>query len=222
VIEIAAGRSLGNRLPEGSAGVGSGPVPVRAFVDLSNIWFGIAEASARRGESVLPVRLYAQNLAALLRAGRSGFRQLAVANAEVPASVIGHFAATGEVILRESGRLTGTEQANDETLQVRMYETIHGDPPGVLVLATGDGAGWRQGRGFIPVLDAAQRVGWGVEILAWEDSVNGALVDWARTAGGVFVPLDAHYDAVTFVEAGRRVGPVSLIHRPTAEARANR
>lgn len=124
--------------------------PVRAFLDLSNIWGGVREAAAAHGESGLPVRLSAVNLASVLRAGRADFRLTTVANADVRSGVIRRFEGVGGVIRRESGRLTHTEQANDETLQVRMYESIHTEPQAVLVLATGDGAGWSQARGFVP------------------------------------------------------------------------
>lgn len=190
---------------------------VQAFVDLSSIWYGLLEVAPPRDEQGLPLRLSAENLGRVLRAGRDQFRQLAVANADVPLPVIDHFGKVGEVILRESGRRTGTERANDETLQVRMYETILNNPPGVLVLATGDGAGWRQRRGFIPALDAARRRKWGVEVLSWGVAANRALRDWAARVDASFVDLDDYYFSVSFVEGGRRVQPVSLRHRPTSE-----
>jgi hypothetical protein len=190
---------------------------VHAFIDLSNIWYGVLEAAPSHDEQGLPVRLSAENLGRVLRAGRDHYRQLAVANTDVPVPVIAHFGKVGEVILRESGRRTGTEQANDETLQVRMYETIFNNPAGVVVLATGDGAGWRQGRGFIPALDAARRLKWGVEVLAWGVSANRALREWTARVDVSFVDLNDYYFSVSFVEGGRRVQPVSLRHRPTSE-----
>jgi hypothetical protein len=190
---------------------------VHAFVDLSNIWYGLLDAAPAHHEQGMPVRLSAENLGRVLRAGRDQFRQLAVANTDLPVPVIDHYARVGEVICRESGRRTGTEQANDETLQVRMYETIFNNPAGVLVLATGDGAGWRQRRGFIPALDAARRLKWGTEILAWGVSANRALRDWAARVDASFIDLSDHYFSVSFVEGGRRAQPVSLRHRPTSE-----
>lgn len=190
---------------------------VHAFVDLSNIWYGLLRAALSHDEQGLPVRLSAENLAHLLRAGRSQYHQLVVANADVPSAVIHHFAKLGKVITRESGRRTGTEQANDDTLEARMYETIHNRPRGVLVLATGDGAGSREGRGFIPALDVARRRKWGIEIVAWGASANRALRDWALRVGAAFVDLDDYYFSISFVEGGRRVQSVYLRHRPTSE-----
>lgn len=191
--------------------------PVRAFVDLSNIWGGVREAAAAHGESSLPIRLSAANLARVLRAGRADFQLTTVANADVPTGVIRRFESVGEVIRRESGHLTHTEQANDETLQVRMYESIHTQPQAVLVLATGDGAGWIQGRGFVPVLDVARTLGWAVEVVAWGTSTNRKLREWAATERAPFVDLDDYYYSVTFVEGGRFTQPVLLTHRRTAE-----
>ena len=213
---IAAGSSMGSTIGRAVPGVYADPA-VHAFVDLSNIWYGLLDAAVGHGESGLPVRLYAANIAGLLRAGRADFRELAVANADVPDSVISWFERDAEVLRRESGRLTGTEQANDETLQVRMYETMHNHPAGVLVLATGDGAGWRQGRGFLTVLEAARRHKWAVEVIAWSSRTNAALIDWTRKVGAVFVNLNGYYRSVTFVEQGRLAQPLSLCHRATAD-----
>jgi hypothetical protein len=199
-----------------------GDPAVRAFVDLSNIWYGMTDAAAAHGESGLPVRLSADNIAVLLRAGRADFRELVVANADVPDPIIDRFGRVAEVLRRESGRITGTEQANDETLQVRMYETMHNNAAGVIALATGDGAGWREGRGFLSVLEAARRHKWGIEVVAWGGSANHHLMAWVRSVGEVFIDLNDYYMAVTFVQGGRQAQSLSLRHRPTAAVRATR
>ena len=41
--------------------------------------------------------------------------------------------------------------------------------------------------------------GWRVEVLSWAHSCNQSGRRWAE-ANGVFVPLDDHYEAVTFRE----------------------
>jgi hypothetical protein len=187
---------------------------VHAFLDLSNIWYGLLPVRDRLEPGEV-IRLSAENLGELLRAGRSPFRLITVANADIPQQVIGYFRRVGEVLLRESGRSSGTEQANDETLQVRMYETLHQHPRGVIVLATGDGAGWAQRRGFVPALDAALQHRWQVELVSWGGSTNAALVDWVRRVRGVFVDLERHYYSVSFVEGGRHVQAVSLRNRAT-------
>ena len=44
--------------------------------------------------------------------------------------------------------------------------------------------------------------GWRVEVLSWAHSCNEGMRRWAE-ANGVFVPLDDHYEAITFRERSR-------------------
>ena len=187
-----------------------------AFVDMSNIFHGLQDQADREAEWRTDVRLEAVPFRDLLRAGRTLARSVVVANADVPKATLDHFAAFADVITRESGRRTGTEQANDETLQVRIYETIFSMPAGVLVLATGDGAGSAVGRGFIPVLEAARSKHWAIEVLGWGRSTNMRLRDWLQRTGGVFVDLADYYYSISFIENCRRAQPISLRHRSTA------
>lgn len=186
------------------------------FVDLSNLWYGARSEAERRGEDVLRVRLMAAPLIHVLAGGRRVASAWIVANDDVPEAVTDHFARVGTVIRRESGKNTGQEQANDETLQVRMYETMFSTTPAVMVLGTGDGAGWLQRRGFLPAVDAAKRLGWAVEGVAWSASANRTMAGWFEQVGGAFVDLDDHYSSVTFIEGGRIVRPVLLTRRPFA------
>jgi hypothetical protein len=195
------------------------PEPVFAFVDLSNVWYGLRNLAAIR-EPGEPVRLSAESLRGVLAAGREPYHQITVANADVPAEVIGYFQKTGEVILRESGRHTMTEQANDETLLVRMYEAMHQQPSSVMVLATGDAAGWVSGQGFLPALEAARVHQWGVEVASWRASAHNALAMWLQHVEQPYIELDDYYYSVSFVENGRRVQPVLLTHRPCAVPRS--
>jgi len=180
----------------GTIGSGSpppaAPEAVFAFVDLSNVWYGVGPVRDRL-EPGAAIRLSSENLGALLAAGRAPYRQVTVANADVPSGVITYFERFGPVLLCEAGKRSGTEQANDETLQVRMYEAMHQQPRSVMVLATGDGAGWTQRRGFIPALEAARQHRWAVEVVSWGGITNGALIDWVQRVGGVFIDLEAHY-----------------------------
>lgn len=115
--------------------VASGRTPAAAtaalFVDHSNIWIGMrhsTEAQYERG-----VILDFAALFRLLAAGRGVAAAILVIDAETPVSVQSAMRAAGfEVIARERGRLTGAEQANDETLAVRLYETVASREPGVV------------------------------------------------------------------------------------------
>ena len=106
-----------------------------------------------------------------------------------------------EVNLFDRGARDRREQeAPDQWLQLRMLEDgpdYNGDP-GIVALLTGDGAG----RGFHSTLERLRRRGWRAEALSWSHSCNRAMREWAQT-NGVFVPLDDHYDAITFREPSR-------------------
>ena len=92
----------------------------------------------------------------------------------------------------------------DRLLQLRMLEDAldyNGDP-GIVVLLTGDGAGYLEGAGFHSTLERMHMRGWRVEILSWAHSCNQRMRRWAEE-NGVFVPLDDFYGAITFVEPSR-------------------
>jgi hypothetical protein len=119
------------------------------FVDFSNLWYAIRGEATHRGDADRAVRVHAANLRRVLAAGREVADAVLVANRSVPESVLRHFRSGFRVELVESGSITGTEQAADELLQNAMYRTILRAPAnGVIVMATGDGAGWSEGRGF--------------------------------------------------------------------------
>ena len=95
----------------------------------------------------------------------------------------------------------GQQEVPDRLLQLRMLEDAldyNGDP-GIVVLLTGDGAGYLEGAGFHSTLERMHIRGWRVEILSWAHSCNQRMRQWAEE-NGVFVPLDDFYEAITFME----------------------
>ena len=94
----------------------------------------------------------------------------------------------------------GEQEIPDRYLQLRMLEDAldyNGDP-GIVVLLTGDGAGYLEGAGFHSTLERMHRRNWRVEILSWAHSTNPRIRRWAE-ANGIFVSLDDFYDAITFL-----------------------
>ena len=92
----------------------------------------------------------------------------------------------------------------DRLLQLRMLEDAldyNGDP-GIVVLLTGDGAGYLEGAGFHSTLERMHKRGWRVEILSWGRSCNQRMRRWAEE-NGLFVALDDFYDSITFLEPSR-------------------
>ena len=129
-----------------------------------------------------------------------------------------------EVQLFDRGRRgSGEQEVPDRLLQLRMLRDAldyNGDP-GIVVLLTGDGAGYSEGEGFHSELERMHRRGWRVEILSWEHSCNSRMRSWAEE-NGVFVALDDFYDSVTFTEPSspghmlempRFAAPVDLARR---------
>ena len=72
----------------------------------------------------------------------------------------------------------------------------------LLVLLTGDGAGYLEGAGFHSTLERMRRRDWRIEILSWAHSTNQRMRRWGE-ANGVFVTLDVFYAAITFLEPSK-------------------
>lgn len=114
--------------------------------------------------------------------------------------------------LYERGAASGTEQAVDQALQVRMLRLGYDfQPPETLVLMSGDGRGFEKGEGFFADAVRMHKHGWNVEILAWKDHCKTSMREWAEH-NAVFVDLTEFYGSVTFTEL-RRVKPLSLEKR---------
>ena len=70
----------------------------------------------------------------------------------------------------------------DRLLQLRMLEDAldyNGDPA-VVVLLTGDGAGYLEGAGFHSTLERMHKRGWRIEILSWAHSCNQRMRRWRK------------------------------------------
>jgi hypothetical protein len=110
-----------------------------------------------------------------------------------------------EVHLFDRGNMgSGEQEMPDRVLQLRMLEDAldYNGTPGVVVMLTGDGAGYLDGAGFHRTLERMHNRGWRVEILSWAHSCNQRMLRWAQE-NGVFVALDDFYDSVTFLEPSR-------------------
>ena len=98
----------------------------------------------------------------------------------------------------------GEQDMPDRLLQLRMLEDAldYNGNPGIVVLLTGDGAGYLEGAGFHSTLERMHKRGWRVEILSWAHSCNQRMRKWAQEHG-VFVALDDFYEAITILEPSR-------------------
>jgi hypothetical protein len=189
---------------------------VHLYVDLANIWAGAQAVATELGDPRWSVRLSAEGLKSVMAANREVVGTTLVANVGVPEPVRRHFEAQFKVSTVDFGPSFGREQSADELLQVDMLLDLFRFEPGVLVLATGDGAGWAQGRGFTQALIAARRRGFGIEVVSFRSTLNPRLRLLAENSGRL-VELDPYYRSITFLEGLRSREGVNLRHRPMAE-----
>lgn len=195
---------------------------VHLFIDNSNIFISAKdEAFKREGRNAVnQVRIHFEHLFELAVAGRS------VGNVCVVGSVPPEQQAVWDRLeqasgvkpeLFERGQFTGGEQGIDQCLQVHMLRAISDhDEPQIVVLMTGDGAGYDDGVGFHADMERMHEAGWGVEVVSWSRHCRGALRKWAG-ANGVFVSLDDHYESVTFLSGYRSATTIDLSKRALAK-----
>ena len=98
----------------------------------------------------------------------------------------------------------GEQNAPDRILQLRMLEDglDNNGRPGIIVLLTGDGAGYREGAGFHSTLERLHNRNWQIEVLSWVNACNKRMREWTEE-NGIFVALDDFYDSITFMEPSR-------------------
>jgi hypothetical protein len=104
---------------------------------------------------------------------------------------------------QQRGAMTGGEVAVDEVIQLEMANRVLDvKDPGIMVLLTGDGAGYVDGQGFIKQLERAHDHGWAIEVISWDAGCNKYLKAFAL-ANGTYRSLEPVYDRVTFVNNKR-------------------
>lgn len=190
------------------------------FWDNSNIFIS-AQTVAERRDGVLQrhaVRLQFDHLFHLAAMGRHVVKTFVVGSIPPEVRVWARLQeSTGAKIeLHERGQYSGVEQGVDAALQVQMLRALADEEePCVAVLLTGDGAGYLDGAGFHADLERMHRRRWGIEVLSWDHSCNDRLKTWAKDVGA-YVPLDAHYKKITFIEGGRRAEAPKFTNRTRA------
>jgi len=82
-------------------------------------------------------------------------------------------------------------------------------PPGKMVLLTGDGSGYSDGRGFIKQLERAKNHKWEIEVVSWDAGCNRYLRAFAQD-NGTYRSLEPVYYNVTFINNKRWVKSSSI------------
>ena len=192
------------------------------YWDHSNLFIRGQAVALSLGEKFAHSR-FRINFRAMLQLARANrpVAKVLVAGSEPPQSIAvwNALQAEGaEVRLFDRGVHSGKEQeVPDQILQLQMLQDgiDHSADPGVAVILTGDGKGRDRGDGFYANAERLQKLGWGVEILAWESGCHRGMREWAKS-NGVFIPLDDYYNAATFIQSTRPSSPLDLSRRPTA------
>ena len=99
----------------------------------------------------------------------------------------------------------GKEQESvDMSLQTMMLRTAIDTPPSIMAIVTGDGAGKQLGEGFLSDIQRIkERLGWQIELYAWESSCNNRLKQYAK-GNGIFTRLEDYYENITFIQQDRK------------------
>ena len=180
------------------------------YWDDSNIFIEaqrLAESFESGSDARSRIRIHFDNMLELAHAGRPVEKAIAVGSIPPELRQLWNRLENSGVVVElfDRGTTSGGEQEMpDRVLQLRMLEDAldyNGDP-GIVVMLTGDGAGYLEGAGFHRTLERMHNRGWRIEILSWEHSCNRRMREWAED-NGVFVSLDDYYDAITFLEADR-------------------
>lgn len=113
------------------------------------------------------------------------------------------FENLGIAIDKQERAATGGEVAVDEVIQLQMANRVLDvTPPETIVLLTGDGSGYTDGKGFIKQMERAKKHGWGIEVISWDDGCNRHLKEYAQ-ANGRYRSLESAYNKVTFINNHR-------------------
>ena len=178
----------------------------RVFIywDNSNIFISAREvASEQEGDTArYRVRIHFRNLLELAHAGRDIERAVAVGSVPPELRYVWNRLENAGVTVQLLERgISGGEQGVDQLLQTAMLRDgfRHNGDPGIVVLLTGDGAGFADGVGFHSDLELMHQRGWRIEVLSWRHSCNRRMREWAEQ-NGKFIALDDFYDSITFLE----------------------
>lgn len=175
---------------------------INIFWDNSNIWLvGRRVCEKRELGNEGAFRIHFANLFSHVVGGRNV--EYAFVGGSLPPNndeLWGRFEKLGaKVETQQRGALTGSEVAVDQSIHLAMLERItDSEEPGTMVILTGDGNGFMEGKGFIKQLERAVKKNWKIEVVSWDIGCNRHLREFAQN-NGTYVPLEPAYLNVTFI-----------------------
>ncbi len=176
------------------------------FWDNSNIWLvGKTVCEKKEPSDEIGFRIHFANLFDFAVDGRNvDYAFLGGSEPPYNDKLWQRFDALGVTVERqERGALTGEEVAVDESIHLAMANRILDcDEPGTIVLLTGDGSGYSDGKGFIKQLERAKKHGWKIEVISWDAGCNRYLKEFANKYGK-YRSLEPAYSNITFIHNKR-------------------
>ena len=179
---------------------------ISVFWDNSNIWLvgrGVCKAKEPGDEDAF--RIHFSKLLDFVLDGRT--LDYAFVGGSVPPDsdpLWKRFKSLGITVeTQERGVASGGEVAVDEMIQLAMANRVLDEStPATMILLTGDGSGYQDGKGFIKQLERAHKRGWKIEVISWDSGCNRYLKQFAQQNGS-YRPLENVYENVTFVNNKR-------------------
>lgn len=174
---------------------------INIFWDNSNIWLvGQKVCLQKEPNCQQEFRIHFEHLFDFVRNGRDV--SYAFLGGSIPPEHDGlwqRFRNLGITVQTQERSIHGQEVAVDEIIQLNMANRLLDvATPERIVLLTGDGNGYRDGRGFIRQLERAVAHGWEIEVVSWNAGCNRHLKQFAQT-NGTYRDLESVYDNVTFI-----------------------
>ena len=182
------------------------------FWDNSNIHYSGLNAVCPMievGANTYQYRTHFKNLFELVRGGRSMEAAYVAGSVPPPSdSLWAYIEKLGIDLTLLNKTADGKEQESvDMSLQSMLLRTVIDNPPSTIAILTGDGAGGMLGKGFLADLKRAKKLGWNIEVYAWETTCNRYLREYAENEGK-FIGLEKYYYSITFMQGGRVVAPL--------------
>ncbi len=179
---------------------------INVFWDNSNIWLvGKVVCGIKEPGDEFGFRIHLANLFNYVCGGRDITYAYVAGSVPPPSDGIWkRFQALRIKVEKQQRGLDGKEVAVDEAIQLAIANRIIDLLPKTetIVLLTGDGAGFNQGRGFISALERAVKMGFNIEVVSWDAGVNRNLKRFAQTKG-IYTSLEPGYENITFINNKR-------------------
>jgi len=113
------------------------------------------------------------------------------------------FVTLGIEVEKQERADSGGEVAVDEIIHLHMANRVLDiEQPQTMVILTGDGSGYFNGKGFIKQLERSIKKGWDIEVVSWDVGCNRHLKEFAEK-NGRYRSLEPVYENVTFINNTR-------------------